>query len=98
GPPWISRIRGYFRFGSKWGGLTIHPWIFLRSSDDSYPISSTSPRVLCPRRSWLTAVMILTGDPSADPTLTSQGTLGREEVIAKPRRPPVEEVPSPSVP
>src|SRR5690349_21980800 len=42
GPPWISRINGYFFFASKLGGLTTQPWI-LKPSTDVYQISSWLP-------------------------------------------------------
>src|SRR5262245_28889906 len=49
-------IIGYFFFGSKPGGFTIQPWIFMPSAV-GYQISSTWPNVLPERMSSLTALI-----------------------------------------
>ena len=56
GPPWISRISGYFFDGSKSGGLRIQPWIFLPSKL-LYQISSGSLCWMSLKSSSLTCVI-----------------------------------------
>ena len=58
GPPWISRIIGYFFDASKPGGLRIQPWIFLPSKL-VYQISSGSFIVSWLNRSSLNVVSFL---------------------------------------
>ncbi len=55
GPPWIESIIGYFRVGSKSGGLMIQPWT-LKPSTDVYQISSVAPSRLPASRSALMSV------------------------------------------
>src|SRR4026209_2221987 len=55
GPPWISRISGYFREGSKEGGLTTQPCT-LAPPLEVYQSSSTSPSRVPLNRSALTSV------------------------------------------
>src|SRR4051812_4686450 len=76
-------MRGYFFDGSNAGGLTIQPWTFRLSLEDSYQISSTFPSSRAPRRSSFTAVIGFSDGLASVPTAMSPGTSGRERVAAK---------------
>src|ERR1035437_10762947 len=77
GPPWISRMNGYFRDGSKPGGLMIHPWMCRPSFDELYEISSTWPSDRPESRSVLSDVSVRAVAPAAPVvTATCEGTVG----------------------
>src|SRR6266550_9618687 len=57
GPPWISRMSGYFFDASKDGGFTIHPWTLVLP-DEVYQISSIFASCLPASTSPLTSVSV----------------------------------------
>src|SRR3954447_9797690 len=83
GPPWISRISGYFFDGSKDAGFRIQPWIFFPSKL-VYQISSGSGSDSCDWRSSLKVVSFLVAaDWPDDRTSRSPTIVGVERTIAK---------------
>ena len=58
GPPWISRISGYFFDGSKDGGFTIQPITFVLPVD-VYVISSVFASCLPASTSPFTSVSLV---------------------------------------
>ena len=72
----------------------IQPWISRPSCDEGQRISSTSPSVLWPRTSSLTAVATRTSPPSP-PSATSLSTAGVEIVYANTPPGPTEKLPPP---
>src|ERR1043166_5569860 len=95
-------MSGYFRPGSKPGGLMIQPWIFRLSFDDVYQISSTWPSVRPASRPALSEVRMRGGPAGvARITATSDGTLGVLVVnamlpsLATEKLPPPDALPAP---